>query len=107
MWHAGWENGSMADADVLGECEWRESSAHMCEWACIGRSLVVIGLMLPVVLLPMRIHVEEIQERDEKEDRGQRSFEQNSCHIYWVKAVCKLKRCITGLGTTAKKNEIA
>ena len=80
----------MADADVLGECEWRESSAHMCEWACIGRSLVVIGLMLPVVLLPMRIHVEEIQE-------------QNSCHIYWVKAVCKLKRCITGLGTTAKK----
>ena len=34
----------MADVDVLGECEWRESSAHTCEWACTGWSLAADGL---------------------------------------------------------------
>ena len=45
-WCVGWEKDDMimAGVDVLGECEWRESSAHTCEWACIGWLLVVIEL---------------------------------------------------------------
>ena len=78
----GMEMGGKVDADVPGGCEWRESSAHRCVWACTGRAPVWSAPVVGDSAANNAVATARPCRRDEKrvaEGAKANVFEQNSC----------------------------